>query len=200
MTQNEYMHIEEEMDKVENNEDCTLCKECSLRCCENMGCEIFPIDIVKRYGGISVDIIEKVISTGVVSLDWWDGDPRDGMHEISRGFYLRMRNRDAPICDPCFSGVCALYNEKAGCPLSFENRPLGARIFVPKPNHKCDYGQFKDAIKSKKDIALHWLPYHSILDIIYKRHIDEQLVVNMEPPDWLVKMFCQALERLGINF
>lgn len=170
----ELMDIEEEMTKVENNEDSTLCKACQHRCCENMGCEIYPIDVIKKYGEISVDTIEKLIATGYVSIDWYSGDPRNGMHELEKGYYLRMRNKDAPISDPCFEGECIAYDKKTGCKLSFENRPLGGRILCPKPDMTCDYGSFEGSAhrNGKRMASIHWVPYHDILKSIADKYYD----------------------------
>lgn len=170
----ELMDIEEEMFKVENNEDTTLCKSCTHRCCENMGCEIFPIDVIKKYGEISVNTIEKLIATGYVSIDWYTGDPRNGMSELEKGYYLRMRNKNSPVSDPCFEGECLAYDKETGCKLSFENRPLGGRILCPKPNMTCDYGLFEDNTytNGKRMVAIHWVPYYDTLKTIADKYYD----------------------------
>lgn len=179
MSQNikEMMDIEEAAFNMPNNENADLCGSCTEKCCENMGCEIFPIDVIKRYGEISVDAIERWIETGYVSLDWWEGDPRNDMDELDKGFFLRTRHKDAPIVDPAFQGICKFYDKEIGCTLTFEERPLGGRLVVPKPNRQCDYGEWEDKIwdyrgSSKQIAALHWLPFKDILGKIYDKYYD----------------------------
>lgn len=159
---------------MKNNENPDICKKCKHPCCTSMGCEIFPVDLIKKYGEVSLEVIEKLFATGYVSLDWWEGDPRPDKSELPRGYFLRMRNVGAPIVDPSYRGQCMLYDPDKGCKLSFENRPLGGRLLVPHPDGECNYDGFENSIMvleyPKQNIALHWFHYYDILEEAYNKY------------------------------
>lgn len=153
-----------------NNENKEFCRICGGKCCKNCGCAFSPRDF---KGEITKERLEKLLKTGLVSLDWWDGDPSNitdsALNDtVEIAFFIRIRNLMldhgnilAPIIDPSFGGKCSLLTNK-GCKLSFEHRPLQAQALIPKPREiSCEDGY------NKRDCCIEWLKYDNILKEIY---------------------------------
>lgn len=136
-----------------------VCTKCGGECCTIMGCHIAPSDLKE----ISVDaIISLIDETGCISIDWWVGNPVTGEFGY-KGYYLRMRNEDANIIDPAWSGHrCSILTD-TGCPLSFEYRPKGARELIPN-EILCD------AMYPKQQCAIEWDKYHDIMSKVYEHY------------------------------
>lgn len=119
------------------------CSECKGVCCKTMGCHFAPTD----FKEITFDALKTEIEKGFISIDWWESDEPQ--------YFLRMRHKDADIVDPSWGGECVLLTDK-GCPLLFEERPLGARSLEPGEG-RCvgHYG--------KEDCKNDWLEYDDIL-------------------------------------
>lgn len=151
--------------KIENNENCELCKECEGECCRNLGCFINPKDI-PAYPNITKEVILDLLRTGYVSIDWYDDETEE--------YFLRMRNKKSPLIDPSWGGECIALTEN-GCAFKFENRPYGGRSLIPNKGDEClnEY----DKEMAKED----WEPYREIIiDIIdnfdkYNIEYDERL-------------------------
>lgn len=175
------------MNYEELGKDCSYCKECGGVCCRHMGCHFSPED----FEEISFDYLkDRIENTGCISIDWWEQDPRedDGINELSKCYFLRMRNRKsgitisdhlmgllsmigvpspdtdsvndepAPIVDASWGGRCVLHTDE-GCSISYENRPKGARWLIAKSNPDKPC----DDAYSKKQCAIDWIPYQDIL-------------------------------------
>jgi hypothetical protein len=127
------------------------CAECKGKCCKRMGCEFSPSD----FDEITFECLDSKISGGNISIDWWDGDVEHGC-TYDRIPYLRMRNKNSPIVDPAWNGECILLTD-SGCPLLFEDRPLGARALKPE----------EDGCKTfytKEDCVRDWRPFVHLLE------------------------------------
>lgn len=122
------------------------CRKCQGACCKNMGCHFSPTD----FKEISFDYLKEVIMKGYISIDWWE-EPDD-----SPSYFLRMRNVGGPIIDPSWGGRCVLLTDD-GCPLSFNERPLGARSLKPSPDGYCVVHY------SKEQCKYDWANYSDIL-------------------------------------
>ena len=145
------------MENIYVNKD--VCSKCGGICCRSMGCHISPSNLKE----VTYDYIKKMLDTGFVSIDYWDGDPITDKNNGERAYFLRMRNVNAPVADPSWGGQCILLTSK-GCPLQFKDRPLGARLLVPKENEECipEY--------TKQDCAKDWFKYNDILDRLWKEY------------------------------
>lgn len=122
------------------------CSRCKGACCKNMGCHFAPTD----FKEITFDALKVEIEKGFISIDWWESDEPQ--------YFLRMRHKDADIVDPSWGGECILLTDK-GCPLSFEERPLGARSLKPRDNDGgCCMGNY-----GKEECKNDWLEYDDIL-------------------------------------
>ena len=143
--------------ELENKE---LCSACEGICCKNMGCHYSPDD----FSDLSFEGLKKEIDKGYISIDWWDYLEFEGK-EYERGYFLRVRNEYAPIVDPSWEGVCILLTED-GCPLSFEERPKGARLLIPSVN-KCK------SLYTKEDSCIDWIKYHDILEKLHNYYLDK---------------------------
>lgn len=127
------------------------CAECKGKCCKSMGCHFSPSD----FKEITFEHLDYRIDCGYISIDWWEGDIDD--NEIhTRIPFLRMRNKNSPVVNPSWGGECILLTD-SGCPLSFEDRPLGARALQPRED---DCKTFY----SKQDCVRDWRPFVSILE------------------------------------
>lgn len=124
-------------------ERCVVCKG---ECCKRMGCHFSPED----FDDISFESLKAEIEKGYISIDWWeDYEPQ---------YYLRIRNKQAPIVDPSWGGECILLTDK-GCPLPFKKRPLGARALKPKEEWFGSCQTYYDKETCKND----WQKYDDIL-------------------------------------
>lgn len=117
---------------------------CKGECCKRMGCHFSPSD----FPEISFEALKSEIEKGYISIDWWESSAEPE-------YFLRMRNKFAPIIDPSWGGECILLTHK-GCPLPFEKRPLGARALEPKRGGCVQH-------YSKRQCKNDWLKYEDVL-------------------------------------
>ena len=166
-------------------ENLTACEKCKGICCCSSGCEI-SLDDLKDF---NKEILVKILQTGIVSIDWWEGDPRcdyrgnelldwkedvpeDVIEEIkdiplgvSECYFLRIKDKNGKTIDPAWGGECLLHSISAKCLIPLEHRPLAASTIVPKDeNHpRC----ISSKRYTKKVISLQYLKFHSIFQEIY---------------------------------
>lgn len=145
------------MDKLQNSE---LCKQCGGRCCQSCGCIFHP----SQFKEITENSLLEILKTGIISIDWWEGDPRkiDPNFEgtpVKHGYFLRMRNIESDILDPSWCGKpCIIWSPEKGCLLDFEHRPSQGVHLVPiLDNCKIDDHKY-----TKHGLALAWIEYHSV--------------------------------------
>ena len=143
---------------MENKE---ICSKCKGKCCKTMGCHYSP----KDFEEISFEYLMSQIDKGYISIDWWEGNPFKDDRNIHRAFFLRVRNVESPIVDPSWGGVCILLTED-GCPLSFEERPKGARLLISSAN-KCK------SLYTKENCCIDWIKYHDILEDLHDYYLDK---------------------------
>ena len=131
------------------------CEKCKGACCKHMACHFAPSD----FTDLSYDALKAEIERGFISIDWWEDDRPE--------YFLRMRHVDAPIVDPSWGGRCMLLTD-SGCPLPFEQRPLGARALKPVQGGNCE------VFYSKEDCKNDWMPYHEILSdlVVYFEEVE----------------------------
>ena len=134
-------------------ENLEICSKCKGKCCKGMGCHYSPDD----FKEISYEILKKKIEEGNISIDWWEGNPFNDDRNISRAFFLRVRNENSPIVDPSWGGRCKLLTDK-GCSLPYKDRPKGGRDLIPNESFQCDTTYNKD------DCARDWYIYNDILE------------------------------------
>ena len=139
-----------------------LCKKCGGACCKGMGCEYLPQD----FNEITFDSLYNEISKGFISIDWWEGDPRENRDEVSLAFYLRARNINSPIVDASWGGTCVHWQHDKGCALSWANRPTGGKMLVPLYDEEQEKYSCNTNIP-KREIVLEWLQYNLILNELY---------------------------------
>ena len=148
------------------------CKKCGGSCCQSLGCEIFPEDF---KDSITLDVLQKLIETGVVSIDSYEGYPIDSC-EISddycgTSYFIRIRNRKSSVVDYSWGGTCVLFTDEIGCELPFKLRPYGGRSLHPKDaiHRYCWYTEDDDhEIVGKQLAAIKWLPYNSLIHNLEK--------------------------------
>lgn len=160
------------MKKMENKQ---LCKECGGNCCKRMGCHYSPDD----FKEITYESLKKEIEKGFISIDWWEGNPFENgsTDEIDRVYFLRIRHKDSEIVDPSWGGECILLTDD-GCPLSYEERPKGARLLEPSEYNCISH-------YDKRQAARDWYKYN---DILYKLVEDFDCYEEDKEPDVLTAL------------
>lgn len=141
------------------------CAECSATCCQRLSGEAGPEDML-RFGSTVEEGLIVVLSTGQWCIDWWEGDPRDGIPEeqqIDCGYYVRPRvlSDKLGIFNGSWGGICIFWCSE-GCKLLFEQRPLGCRALKPDPNNPgigCSFG----GNWNKRLAAISWEPYWNFI-------------------------------------
>lgn len=164
------------MEKYENIDVCAKCKGI---CCRTMGCHLSPTD----FREINYGVLKEEIQKGKLSIDWWEGDATE-KSERGKSFFLRMRHKGASVVDPAFGGECILLTSE-GCPLTYEERPMGGRLLVPnKDGHK--NGCF--AKYTKQECAIEWIKHEEILKKLYEEFIGQD-ETNAELEKMIKRMF-----------
>ena len=129
------------------------CRSCNGCCCKVAPGNLWPCDL----SALSAQAVAAHLA-GPYSLDWWEGDPREGCEELSRALFLRpaVRGHERAVAHAGFGGTCALLS-RAGCDLSFDDRPTGCRIVNPET---C---MDRTGPNGNQLAALEWLPYQDLL-------------------------------------
>lgn len=139
-----------------------VCAACGGRCCKSMGCHLSPGDVPE----VSAPVLRALLTLGHTSIDYWEGDvePDGGLDRV---YYLRMRNKGCPVCDPSWGGYeCSLLGP-TGCPLPFEQRPKGARMLAPYYDDKTRMTNCTQHY-TKEDCAREWRKYNHILSKLWE--------------------------------
>lgn len=135
------------MSKYENYE---ICEKCNGSCCRSGGCIISPDQII----GFNKEVLKKLIYSGIIMIDWWEGDPREEFYknpteyekeileetkdikigDIPVAYYLRIREmKDDPkeYEYGSWGGQCMLHNKYGKCPIDISKRPYEAAYMIP---------------------------------------------------------------------
>ena len=140
------------------SENKEYCKQCKGECCKSMSGIYSP----KDFKEITLEFLLECFSNGRLSIDWWEGDVRDGIDELSVTYYLRPRHKEADAIDPSWGGEC-VYLTDNGCKLVYALRPQNCRdLIANEDNTKCNLGDMH-----KKDYIKMWLPFQDIISDCY---------------------------------
>lgn len=151
-----------------NNEPCKICKG---QCCKNMAGHLSPDDLNFE---ITFDNIKKLLDEGLHSIDWWNN-----YNNGCNGYFIRLRNKNAPIIDPAWVGECILLT-KNGCPLEFEKRPKACRKLLAAENSCKSY-------YTKHDVANDWWQYYDILLRLKKEYQSDEDYDLFKVIDWILE-------------
>ena len=161
------------------------CKECKGNCCKMGGCHLSIYD-VSEDGIITYEKVKALLDTGLITIDFWEGDTDPIKNEYNEVYYLHTReividykNSDifnpdsphieymlSPISYGSWGGKCVLLGE-CGCTLPFNKRPKGARRLMPIDNDECT-GDF-----TKSCSAAEFREFHDIMERLYKEYRDK---------------------------
>jgi len=136
------------------NETAAQCVICKGVCCRAMPGVIFPDDVTPGQ-------VKEMLASGRYAIDWWEGDPREGMDELPQAEYLRpaIKGMEGWQRDPSWGGECTFLTP-TGCELAYENRPRECRGLIPGVDGPpC----FTPPAVSKKAAAIAWLPLRAFL-------------------------------------
>jgi hypothetical protein len=135
------------MSKYENYE---ICSKCNGMCCRSGGCIISP----DQFEEFNKDVLKALIFSGIVMIDWWDGDPREDFDEnpteyekkileetkyieigcANEAYYLRMReirDKEYEFQKGSYGSQCILHAAYGKCPIPICKRPYEAAFMVP---------------------------------------------------------------------
>lgn len=157
---------------ISNNETPELCRECGGRCCRNYGCGWSVDDFVREFGDVTVENVIKGLKTGLIAIDWWEGDYRDQydidypyQDERERCFFIRSRHVNENDCswDGSWGGICISLTEH-GCRFDWDHRPLGGKGLIPQKNKEDPHLTDCIEINRKIEFVNDWFPYSEILE------------------------------------
>lgn len=145
-----------------DTQDSTACAACGGACCKSMPGGTHPDDWGAPNTSIMFDRLVVALSSGLWSIDWWEGDPR-GLEEgdagyVSQGLYVRPATKgdEGRTFHASWGGECTFLTP-AGCTLAHDARPLECRALEPKYPMRCEQHHGKNLT------ATAWIPYHDIL-------------------------------------
>lgn len=138
-------------------ENKSLCSKCGGKCCKSLPGAAYPEDFEMDKGP---EKLQAAIQSGKWAIDWWEGDPGDGLEETA--YYVRPATKDniGKIYDASWGGECVFLTPD-GCMMEIKGRPRECRELEPKKGKaKC----ISHNGTSKRDSALAWRKHFGILD------------------------------------
>jgi hypothetical protein len=160
------------MSKYENKD---ICAKCGGKCCRSGGC---IIDI-SQFREFNKENLKELILTGMVTIDWWEGDPRDELEDlrdkgkaseydikmleeykdipyVPEAYLIRMKELgEDDIAIGSWGGHCMLHHLYGECPLELEYRPAEAATMIPNPDrtHPDVRVRFKASCSNSDDVT-----------------------------------------------
>jgi len=113
---------------------------------------------------ITSDFILKLLNTGKVAIDWWEGDTR--RNGFQQTYYLRPRHINEGAISGSWGGVCINLTD-TGCILKFHDRPYQCKMLLPKKSG-C-YFQDK-TMTNKQQVADSWYEYQDMIQQAIKNY------------------------------
>lgn len=137
-----------------------MCEKCGGECCKTIPGAYFPEDFKEPLK----DSLLKSLSSGLLAVDWWDGDIT-GKDERGVSYFIRPKIKNCDLLlDGSWGGECN-FLDLNGCKLNPDERPRGCRLLEPKADNKCK--PHKNSNKSEACLA--WIPHQNlIMDIVNK--------------------------------
>lgn len=140
-----------------------ICSQCNGKCCSRLPGANYPEDF-----GLPDDTRKLLgsIRSGNYTIDWWEGDPREGQYELERAFFVRpaCKGKEGIIYDPSWGGECT-FLEDHGCSLQEDERPSCCKYLEPGATGNGDDCIIREE-RSKQNATIAWMPYGSILQDI----------------------------------
>ena len=189
-------HSSNEHNEEVNNECCEICKKCGGTCCKNTGCALIPADLpdddIK-----DIDSIRKLLMSGKYSLDYYyyDHDSEDDPDPSADGelYFIRIRNKHAPVADYAYTGNGCVLLTETGCSLDYKHRPTQGQMLTPVDDEfGCEEGL------KKIDVALMWSDYNDMLAELWNEfredltkgipqdELENMIVSSMMPEDFKI--------------
>ena len=141
-----------------------ICKKCGGVCCNRSPGIAHPDD----FGLPDETQLIAALKSGLWAIDWWEGDPRDGKDELSRGFYVRPaeKGNEGRLYDGSWGHKGCTFLTPTGCTLPAEKRPQQCQLLEPRGGDAPCIGHGES---EKHDYAIAWLPYWALLDSMDER-------------------------------
>ena len=154
-----------------------ICAECGGRCCQAYPGICWPEDLGDNIRAS----IKTRLASGLYTIDWWEGDPReydwDHPDAVSEGYFLRpaMKDHEGKLRHPAWMRGTCTFLRAGGCALPYNSRPYQCRALEPKsPGGRC-----KPHGGERQAGALAWLPYRaaiiSVLEELSAREKSEKV-------------------------
>lgn len=138
-------------------ENYEVCKKCGGSCCKGVGCALVPQDLPKESLK-DINTIRELLMTGKYSLDYYTVFTGVNKNNYQGELYfIRMRNKYAPVSDYNYRGGDCVALTKNGCRYSYKNRPTQGKLLEPVDDGICV------SHLEKLDVALCWSEYNTIL-------------------------------------
>ncbi len=138
-----------------------ICAECGGQCCKMVGCILSPDDLPAESLK-DIDSIRTLLLSGKYSIDGYYDDDSGRIL-----YFIRMRNKYAPVVDRENDGAACCMWTKNGCKYSFKKRPTEGRLLIPASDGMCDQRI------TKFGYALLWYPYSDTLKELYDEFLDD---------------------------
>lgn len=125
----------------------SLCAPCGGQCCKKLpGCA-YPEDFPTK------EALQAALDSGRWCIDWWDGDAREGMDELSRTLFVRpaIKGHEGQREHASWGGECTFLGPN-GCELKPSKRPTECRSLEPRKDD-C----YMHNGHGKKSAAVAWL-------------------------------------------
>ena len=139
-----------------------VCAECGGTCCRRQPGACFPED----FGPDIEAGVRAAVATGGYTLDWWDGDPREGADDLAQAYFVRpaIKGHEGEPSHAAWAGPCTFLEEGRGCRLPAEARPGQCRGLQPReePGGRC----VQPEGSTKRAAAIAWLPHNEFLEKI----------------------------------
>ena len=152
-----------------------VCAECGGLCCKTCGCEYSPED----FDDLSFMGLKSIIDQGYISIIKIPGT----MYNLGNDTYiLRIRNKNENVVSSGLPNTtkdgCSLLTD-TGCMLSYEKRPTGGKMLLPKLNNQCEkrYGHYECSREWSyyQDVLKQLVAYYSEIEATDK--IENQLLL-----------------------
>lgn len=163
------------------------CSTCGL-CCQRMPGAASPCDFGRDAESVKLAVLEA-LATDMWSIDWWEGDPREGKNYgdedfMGRAYFVRpatlARFEDeghsvmagdqhfcsSPRFDASWGGPCVMLTP-TGCRLTPEQRPSECATLVAKDDGECTAESCQGY--HKHGAALAWIPFTEFFNKIPKK-------------------------------
>lgn len=134
-----------------------ICTKCGGKCCKTNPGVAYPEDFEMDKGP---EKLQAAIKTGKWAIDWWEGDPGDGIDATAYFVRPAIKGHEGETYHPGWGGECTMLT-KVGCSLEAKDRPKECRDLEPFDG---DEDCIMHNSTGNKEAALVWRKHFNVLD------------------------------------